>query len=319
MVTDHNASSCRIPLLLAVWAFTLSPLSAAERELIRDPRFQNGFRLIEPTPGKRVPYGLLPGFNQAPPVWDLDQWSSKFPLEATHREAASGGILRYANAAKAVTLGKAGTEAADLALAVKAAVEYGPRARTAGEPWVHLLAEQPLENPPALGEITAARLHVEARLQRSIKLDTPDYSPARHAAQFQIFFSVQNLNRQSAGYGRYLWFGIPIYDDRARIPPAFKARDFGGTGMFIFTPAGDAYTPQSAHDREWVTLDKDLLPLMREGLETAWQRGFLTESKSLADYRIAGTNLGWELPGTFEVELQVRNLSLKVVKKKEID
>ena len=125
-------------------------------------------------------------------------------------------------------------------------------------------------------------------------------------------FRWQNLNRQSPGYGRYLWFGIPIYDDRSRVPAAFKAQDFGGTSMFIFTPAGDVYTSQSAHDREWVTIDKDLLPLIREGLETAWKRGFLKESQSWADYRIAGMNLGWELPGTFDVELQIRNLSLKV-------
>ncbi|MCX6904925.1 MAG: hypothetical protein NTW03_15885 [Verrucomicrobia bacterium] len=82
--------------------------------------------------------------------------------------------------------------------------------------------------------------------------------------------------------------------------------------MFIFSPAGDVYTTHSAHDRAWVTIDKDLLPLMRKGLETAWQRGFLTESRAWSDYRIAGMNLGWEVPGLFQVELQMRNLSLKV-------
>ena len=54
---------------------------------------------------------------------------------------------------------------------------------------------------------------------------------------------------------------------------------------------------------------------MREALETAWQGGFLTESKTPADYRISGMNLGWEVPGLFEVELQVRNLSLQVMPK----
>ena len=82
--------------------------------------------------------------------------------------------------------------------------------------------------------------------------------------------------------------------------------------MFIFTPAGSIFTSASAHDGGWLTVDKDILPLMREALETAWARGFLTESRALADYRITGLNLGWEVPGIFDVEMQVRDLSLKV-------
>jgi hypothetical protein len=80
--------------------------------------------------------------------------------------------------------------------------------------------------------------------------------------------------------------------------------------MFIFTPAGDVFTKQSAHDQQWLVINKDLLPMMCERLGTAWQRGFLKDSRLMADYRIAGMNLGWELPGIFDVELQVRNISL---------
>jgi len=51
---------------------------------------------------------------------------------------------------------------------------------------------------------------------------------------------------------------------------------------------------------------------MREALETAWAKGFLSGSKQLGDYAIGGMNMGWELPGTFDVELEIRNLSLKL-------
>ncbi len=47
-------------------------------------------------------------------------------------------------------------------------------------------------------------------------------------------------------------------------------------------------------------------------LETAWKRGFLTGSRGFADDRITGMNLGWEVPGLFDVEMQVRDLSLEV-------
>jgi hypothetical protein len=286
---------------------------AAEYELIRDPRFQRGFTLLDVQPGKRLPGGLLEGpVAQVSPVWDLAQWSSKHPLQPGPPDRLPGGILHYANAGKSVGVGKPGSSEADLSLAVNGSAEYGSRARTNGEPWVHLLLQQQIENPPSLDGIESARLHVEARLRSSKKIVTPGYTPDLHAAQFQIFFSVQNLHRGSAGYGQYFWFGIPLYDDRNRFPKAHKTRDTGGTGMFIFTPAGSDYTAQSAHDHAWITVDRELLPLMREGLAAAWSQGFLADSKVLADYRIAGMNLGWEVPGIFDVEMQLRNLSLKV-------
>jgi len=288
-------------------------LAAAERELIRDPKVEGGVWLLAPQPGKRVVYGQLPGrVRDAAAVWDLAQWSGKLPLSNPPNPSVSGGALVYSNATKRVAFGPSGTAEADFILGVWGSAEYGTRARQGGEPWVHLLLQQDLVNPPALADLKSARLRVEARLNQSRKIETPDYTPALHAAQFQIFFSVQNLNLKSPGYGKYLWFGVPIYDDRQRFVPAYQAQDTGGTQMYIFTPAAKTFAAQSAHDGEWVEIDRDLLPLMREGLAAAWAAGFLTDSKSLADYRLAGMNLGWEVPGLFDVEMQVRNLSLRV-------
>jgi hypothetical protein len=53
------------------------------------------------------------------------------------------------------------------------------------------------------------------------------------------------------------------------------------------------------------------LPLMREGLNAGWKAGFMSGSRELGDYRLAGIFIGWEVPGNFDVELQLRNLSLR--------
>ena len=110
-----------------------------------------------------------------------------------------------------------------------------------------------------------------------------------------------------------LWFGIPLYDDRHRVPMEHKTQDTAGSEMFIFTPAGSVYTAASAHDGGWVRVDRDLLPLLRESLEAAWAKGFLTKSRDPGDYRVTGMNLGWEVPGILNVALQVGDLSLVVV------
>jgi hypothetical protein len=202
--------------------------------------------------------------------------------------------------------------ASDLTLTANSDIEYGARIRQAGTPWVHLIIEQEFESPAFLEKLSAATLHLEARLLRSHNPRQIGQSPAVHAAQFQLFFTVQNRNRQSPGFGDLLWFGIPIYDSRERFAPEFKSQDFGGTGKFIFTPDARTFSPESAHDGQWVRIEKDLLPLMREALQTAWARGFLQGSKSPADYAIGGMNMGWELPGSFEVSMEIRALSLRL-------
>ena len=283
------------------------------RELIRDPRFQAGFRLIEPTPGKRVVCGRLKGLAEGvEPAWDLDQWSSRFPLAETPVAGTRSEVLRWANTAKSVTVGKPGIPEADLSLGVNASVEYDGRARKSGEPWVHLLVEQSFTEPPVIASLASARLRLEARLVRSQLHRTEDYSPDLHAAQFQMFLMLQNRNRQSPGFGKLAWFGIPLYDDRSRFPKEHEAQDFGGTAMFIFTPGGEVFSDGSAHDGKWIRVDKELRPLLVEALETAWQRGFLRESRDFTDYQITGMNLGWEVPGLFDVEMRVRGLSLTV-------
>jgi hypothetical protein len=231
------------------------------------------------------------------------------PIQSTDQKIDSGTLV-LSNAAKSITLQSRG---ADLVLAANSAVEYGLASRKAGESWVHLLVEQEFGRSPFLNTLSGAQFHFEGRLRRSTSLHRDDYDPGVHAAQFQVFFTLQKRNRQSAGYGDFLWFGIPIYDNRHAHPPEFKSKDFGGTGKFIFTPTATNFTRASAHGGDWIVIDRDLLPLMRQGLETAWEKGFLSGSKSMADYAIGGMNMGWELPGMFDVALETRDLSLILV------
>jgi hypothetical protein len=305
----------RANLVLALLTGTTAILRAStERELIQDPHFQRGFFLWKPAPFHEITYGTLKGLEAgSTPKWALSQWNSKFPLGPDGWEM--GGNLVYSNEAKKVILGAPGSAAADLSLAVNAGVEYGAHARkSSAEPWVHLLVQQEVHPRASLHGPTAVNLHIEARLAYSRLLQGSDYTPNLHAAMFQIFFAIGNTNKQSAGFQDFLWFGVPIYDNRARFPPAFKAQDFGGTAKFIFTPEGREFTSVSAHDGNWVTIDRDLLPLMRQSLDTAWSQGYLKGSRNFADYAICAMTMGWELPGTFDVNMQVRNFSLKIIR-----
>lgn len=297
--------------LLAVLIAGLSG-ALAERELIRDPHFQDGFHLLAPTPGKRVVYGEWRGQGSARPVWDLAQWSSRIPLQPGECISSSHG-LSASNAAKRIIVGTPGEAHADLSLRVKAGAEYRQARKSMSEPWVHLLVQQELAEPPSLGSLSACHFHLEARLKHSRLVSTNGHNPAIHAAQFLVYLTVANRNPRAEGYQECFWFGIPIYDNRDPIVPAYEAQDFGDTRLFIYTPASSTFAPKSTHDCEWVTFEKDLLPLLRRGIEQARAKGFIKGSANLDDYRPLGIFTGWEVPGTFDVDLQIRNLSLKAV------
>jgi hypothetical protein len=283
------------------------------RTLIRDSGIRGGFHLIDPKPGKRVPYGRLPGIAGGGPAWDLAQWSSRFPLAAGPGEAAAEGVRRWHNDAKSITLGDVGSPAADFALAVNARLEYAGRPRKSGEPWVHLLVEQSFDDPPSLTSMRSVRLRIQARLLRCESDPAGEADPSLHAAQFPLCMMIQNRNKASKGYGQMVWFVVPLYDSRHRVPREHMAKDTGGTNMFIYHPAGDVFTHDSAHDDGWLVVDKDLRGLMGQSLETAWQLGFTPGSHDISDYRLTGLNLGWEVTGLFDVAMQVSGLELEAV------
>ncbi len=285
--------------------------------LLDDTAFQRGFKVFDPATGRHVLKGILQlDPDRGAPAWNLVQWSSRFTLANANPGRLSCGSVRFADGAKSVTIGPASGPDRGLVLAINGLREYGPQLRKGHEPWAHLLAEQRFKAHPSLAELAELRFQVACRLLHSHAFPAPREAQGGQAAQFLAYLTVQNLNRQSSGYGDYYWFGIQMYDSRYRIPRRHAALD-EGTGKFIFNPPGSVYANRSAHTGEWVTIDRDLLPLIGEGLKTAWRAGYLKESRDLEDLRLGEFNIGWELPGTLDVAVQVRDLRLEAVLRDE--
>jgi hypothetical protein len=247
------------------------------------------------------------------PVWQLDQWNSRFSIASAMRQVFADGSVRYLNKAKSVTIGKPGTNTAELTLRIDSNPEYDGKFRVFGQPWPHLLIEQPLESP-TLDRLVAVAFHLEARLIEGKRSEGPGYTQDLHCGQVPFVLTIQNRNRESKGFGDFLWFVVPIYDDRQRIPRPHVAQDSADpSAKLIFNPGGEVYTKESLHDGRWVVFDKDLLPIILQSLRTAWDKGYLKDSRDLGDYRISSTNLGWEATGLFVGEIEFRKLSLKAI------
>jgi len=290
-----------------------SPASADQwRELVRDRHFLRGFTVYDPAPGKHVERGVLQWEGcLGEPVWGLAQWHSRTSIAGAEERRLESGAVRFETETKALTVARPGSEDADVSLAIDALREYPDGPRKKGQGWPHLLMSQRFARCPIVTEMEELRFHLEVKLKHSKRYEMEGYSQNLHAAQFVTTISVQNLNRDSAGYGDFLWLVLPQYDDRRRITRPFMAPD-QATSKFIYSPPGEELTDRSTHDGDWVTHDLDILPIVKAALESAWERDFLLDSRDLGDYRLGEMSVGWEVPGTLSVEVQARNLSLRV-------
>jgi hypothetical protein len=317
-------------LLLAILCLVLYSTGRLDRNvkaqeditvaLIDDTDFEQGFIVWAPKSGKKVRCGeLIPLENRDDPVWSIAQWHSRFDIAQASLESLAPGVIRFTDGAKSVKLDYRIPNESTVTLGLEGTTEYNNIPPEPGAAWPHLLLERKLLKHPSLPELAAVPFRISYRLIKQEADRFEGWNKQLHTAQFLFYITVQNQNRQSSGYGDYLWFGVPMYDARYRHTPPHKTADRGtenkqATGKFIFNPAGKRYTPESAHDGQWITIDSDLLPLMKEALDEAWKQGFLNDSHDSRDYHLGGLNLGWEVTGTWNVAMQVTGLSLSALK-----
>ena len=282
--------------------------------LIKDPSFRLGFKLIAPAPGKKTVIGnIQPPDVKEPPHWYLCQWNSLHCLSNAPIVTMPSGMLKIENKAKIIMFGQGSRHDSDLILGVDSRREYPDGMRKKGQLWPHLLIEQDDIDIHLFGCIRRIRLQVEARLLKSEHFELDGYTPNLHTAQFLLTLIIQNRNRESAGYGDLIWFNVQIYAERYRSSPLYAAKDTADpSAKMIYAPPTHVYTDASLHDGHWVKFDKGLYPFIQEALSEARRKGYLQTSPSNNDFAISSVILGWEVPGISSVQMQVRDLSLVI-------
>ena len=284
-------------------------------QLFYDNHFENGFIVLKPVHKKRIKGGVIsPSMKKNRPVWELAQWGSRFDLSNVNADNTSSSAIQFHDGAKRVIFENFKQKNPSLIFEVDARKEYQGKLRKLGEHWPHLLTQQHLKHHPKVTDLDKLWFQIEFQLLKSKAFKQTGWTKNLHTAQFLAFLTVQNRNKESAGFGDFLWFGIPMYDARYRFPRTHKALD-KGTGKFIYTLGDKQFTDQSAHDGNWVTIRQDLLPLIRNGLNSAWENGFVKGSRKISDYEIRAFNIGWEITGTYHVAMKFRNLSLEATLK----
>jgi hypothetical protein len=306
-------------ILIAVNALGQVPESAPGRELFSDPAFDRGFTLTAAShPGPKVEIGALQttaSHEGAAPSWRMPQWGSRELLQAGRCSDMGGGQWGAENRAKRVLVEHLGDGQTGLRLEVRGDFEYDGRMRAAGEPWPHLLIEQCFDTPVIPKEFKTLSFAMEARIPfcKPAPWSEGKRAPGLHTAQVSAFWTVHNVSKGNPDCGDMIWFGIPFFDARHEIPPAHYALDSGkadASGKFICMLDGKRFWKEPTGNGSWQKVDADLLALVREGLTTAQQHGYLQNTK-FEDLSIDSFNLGWEIPGPYDAAFEVRGLSMQ--------
>lgn len=283
--------------------------------LIADTGFKQGLvlaRTNEPSGGVLYPFKPV----TAEPIWKIAEWGTKYHLSDQNRNETEESVA-YSNEGKSLVFQKLNT-GIGLKLKVVASREYD-KPRVYNQSWPHLLIEQEFPNKPFLKNLKGLRLTIKGKLNLDErKMSDAEYDPSLHAAQFQLFITVQNRNPKSAYYGDYLWFGVPFYDNRNEIIPSYAAQDIAkgdATGKFIYSLGTNDFMKGTFHDKKWIDIEKDLYQNIIQALELAKKKGYLTGS-FFEEFQLSGMNIGWEVPGTFDVEFEFKDFDIEAIFKK---
>ena len=277
------------------------------REVLSDPAFAQGFVLTGATHSATQRVETF-GQKEVTPLWRIPQWNSKGLLD---RVQVTEDTVTMTDDYKSVTLDR---KTGAINLTVDTSKEYETPRTSPSQPWVHLLLEQsPFPKPIKVADAAAIWVEVEFELTENVAYGPQD--PSLHAAQLSWFLYMKNTNQQSKGFRDFLWFGVSMFDSRHEFIPDYAALDFGmPNGSFIYTLGSRRYFDKPVAIGERLTIRRDILNDLREAIETAHQRNFITNT-TIDDVVLDGTNIGWEVPGTYHVGATLHKLSVTVVEK----
>lgn len=298
-----------------------------EIELLEDPTFATGFNLlgISPVEDGRTIYKHL-DYNQTAEiadrnVWFMAQWWTPYDVtNASYRLDGSKHIYETESRTIAVDPSDGGYLRIDL----NSKKEYGDTDRVGGQSWTHALIEQNFNESVGMSELESLVVTLDVTIHYVNNLHTNNsYTPDLHAAQFLWYLTLQNIVDEDSDpdevgqRGDYLWFGIPIYDNRTDFVAASAHVDQGAAGTtnkLIYSMSSRNYFSEKIQFEKAYHIEVDVLPYLKEAFIYAISNNALVNAQ-FENMQIGYMNLGWELPGSFEVGSTIQNISIMATKK----
>ncbi len=261
-------------------------------------------------------------------IWRMAQWGCTKDMVTEGVFERNGSVITYNDGGKFLQVDSSKTGA--ITLGIKGSEEYTKdedgniRERTDGtENWPHILIEQSVNADTSGCE--HLYMEVNYKVTKCESLVDRELYPLNtnlNAAQFQWFITLTDMNPDSVSYGNSMWFGFSMFDTRALggTPDGFASYDGGkedSTGLFIYMLSlksvsgqqpGAVNIPTAIVGKD-VSVKVDILPYINQALKIARQNGAMMGA-SADKLAIGSTNIGWELPGNYDVEVEISYLNM---------
>ncbi len=302
-------------------------------ELLSDLNFSRGFSVTlfhaNSSNGNLAGYLDYEGNKaEGENIWRMAQWGCTKDMVTEGVFERNGSVISYNDGGKLLKIDS--SETGVITMGINGSVEYTPdadgniRERTdATENWPHILIEQGVNADTSdcehlYMEVDYKVTKCESLVDRELYPVNPDLN----AAQFQWFITLTDMNPDSESYGETMWFGFSMFDTRALngTPNGFASYDGGkedSTGLFIYMLSlqsvagqqeGSVNIPTAVIAKD-VSVKVDILPYIKQALKIARQNGAL-KGASADKLKIGSTNIGWELPGNYDVEVEISYLNM---------
>jgi len=303
--------------------------------LYQDPNYKKGYIVSKPTYGEgenplHEEYLKTYSWNPYTPKWSIAQWTSRYDIMGngendgyTLTQDIDGVINTYTSKGKIVNNkfvpGKvitANSKTGELYLECNTSVEY-EKHRTGSEGWVHLLYGQDFEdNLVRVCEQKSIIMEASFTINKCINHMGSAYDTNKHCAQLCWYITIQNRagGYSNPDYGKYIWFGIQLWDNRTagKVAGMYRAHD-AGTDTLIYNPSTEGVYTDNAGKQPLVnqkaTARIDIVSYVQEAFEYAKNNGYLGNTK-FEDLYIGGTNFGYEVPGTFDIASTIHGINV---------
>lgn len=303
--------------------------SGSTYSLLQDPTFKNGFRALglDSSNGGSVGRAIFdPLGSNGRQYWNLASWASRYAfgdMNYTTLVKLSPHTFKYVNPTKEFTYD---TDTGAMTFTGITSKCYDTP-RTGSEPWLHLLIEQNFRSSEArVTELSKVELSMKNRLTMFKDNMGDAFNPNAHAAQFLMYLMVTNRDQASKDYNKYIWFGIGFFDNRTEWGKEGSMLDKGTGSLMVsigtellYKKANNNYCWKNGKvnadpNGQWSSFTIDLLPRIEAALLIAQHQGYLKNTQ-LDQLYITGMNMGWEIPGSYDATMEVKDFRLDVTRK----
>lgn len=293
------------------------------KALFNDPFLKNGISVLHPDGSVAGTIAATDAIGE--PSWVFPQWGSKYDIfDYAERNYYNGGkAFVYKSDGKTVDgavlpakILDIDTTDGSIYMELNAQVEYDSP-RQDGESWPHTLLSQDFGSDLVhVSELEDLVMNMSYEITKFEDCMGSTADKNKHCAQLVWYITIQNRTPGHKDYGKYVWFGITLWDNRisGAASGGFAAEDAGkddATHAFIYQPASSIVhsNGKCPEVNEYKVVDFHLLDAARTAFNTAKDRGYLGDTE-WEDLYIGSMNFGFEVTGTYNVAVQIDSVGV---------